>query len=279
MLMCVTFLYAQEKVDLSEASKMAQCNLKAFQKAGIQKVMFVEFFGEFITSKETAPSTMEKRWGNQGTLKTLVQEVELSEDYYETLTNQLYVLVKNVFAENGIEVLEKETLINDPIYMELGLKEEKGTRGYTGGVAKKSVTTEGVKRSVSGMGMFSETLKIGAVAKIKKMVPKIASENGCQAAITVKFKYGLGKKNAPTLDFINMTMDYDTGSSGKGKNEMFYFKKGGIAIFTTKKGLVGSTDFDEGNGNLSAEKYHKTMVGLAEKMTGAYSVLLADDLK
>ena len=70
LLMCATFLYAQEKVDLSEASKMAQCNLKAFQKAGIQKVMFVEFFGEFITSKETAPSTMEKRWGNQGTLKT-----------------------------------------------------------------------------------------------------------------------------------------------------------------------------------------------------------------
>ena len=63
----------------------------------------------------------------------------------------------------------------------------------------------------------------------------MASDNNCQAAITVKFKYGLGKKNAPTLDFINMTLDHDVGSSGKGKSEMFFFKKGGIAIFTTKK--------------------------------------------
>ncbi len=278
LLLVTTSLVFAQQVDLSAASKMAQSNVKAFKKAGINKVMFVEFFGEFITAKETAPSVMSQRWGPSG-LKTLVQEVELSEDYYETLTNQIYGIVEKIFTENGIEVLEKEVLINNPDYIALGLKEEKGTRSYTGSVTKKSVTTEGVKRSVTGMGMFSETLKIGAVAKIKKMVPKIANDNGCQAAITVKFKYGLGKKNVPTLNFINLAMDHDVGSSGKGKHQMFFFKKGGIAIFTTKKGLTGSSDFDEGGGKYDAAKYHETMVDMAENMAGAYTVLLKQGLQ
>lgn len=54
----------------------------------------------------------------------------------------------------------------------------------------------------------------------------------------------------------------------------------GIAIFTTKKnGVKGSTGFDEGGGKLNAEKYHQTMIEMAETMTGAYSTILADALK
>ncbi len=272
-------MFAQESMDLSQAKKMVQSNVKGFQKDGINKVMFVEFFGEFITSKQTAPSTMSARWGNSGTLKTLVQEVEIADDYYETVTNQVFELVSQVFIDNGIEVLDKGLLLENPDYIALGLKEEKGTRGYTGGVTKKSVTTEGVKRSVTGMGMFSETLRIGAVAKIKKMVPKIANDNNCQASLSVKFKFGLGKKNVPTLDFINITMDSNVGSTGKGKNEMFYFKKGGVAIFTTKKGLTGSADFIEADGTYNAEKYHKSMIDMVKTMKGAYSTILKDALQ
>ena len=278
LLFCSSLLVAQKSVTLSDASKMTNANLKSFKKGEIKKVMFMEFFGEFITSKETSSSVMDKRYGS-GSGYSVLQGIEVGEDYYETVTNEIYDLVKKIFTENGIEVLDKETLINNPDYIALGLKEEKGTRGYTGGVAKQSVTTEGIKRSVTGMGMFSETLKIMAVSKIKQMVPKIAKDNDCQAALTVTFKFGLGKKNVPTLDFIKIVMDSDVGSSGKGKNEMFFFKKGGVEIFNTKKGLVGSKDFIGDDGEPVLEKYHEEMLGLVSEMTQAYTLLLQDELK
>ena len=81
---------------------------------------------------------MEKRWGSGASASTTIfQEVELGEDYYETMTNEIYGIVKKIFTDNGIEVLDKETLINNPDYIALGLKEEKGTRGLYRGHWKK----------------------------------------------------------------------------------------------------------------------------------------------
>ena len=62
MLLCSIVVFAQE-IDLKEASKMAQANVKAFQKAGINKVMFVEFFGEFHHLKRNSPWSYGKTLG------------------------------------------------------------------------------------------------------------------------------------------------------------------------------------------------------------------------
>ena len=281
-MICICFLLnfsgiCQDDMNVKEAEKMAKLNAKLLLKYGVKKVMFVEFFGEFITSKETAPGPMESRWSG-GPLYKRTQTVEIGGDYYETLTNELYEFVKKVFTDNGIEVLDKEVLINNKNYIDLGLKEEKKTRGYTGGITKKSVTTEGIKRSVTGMGMFSETLKIGAIVKINKMVPQIAKDTDCQASLTVKFKYGMGKKNMPTLDFINITVQSNLGEFNAGQGKKTYAFKNGGDLFITSKGMVGDTDFLKDKGEIDLEKYNETMTGMAQKMTAAYTLLLKNEI-
>lgn len=267
----------QENMSVKEAEKVAKLNAKLLLKNGVKKVMFVEFFGEFITSKETAPGPMESRWGG-GSLYKRTQTVEIGSDYYETLTNELFEYVKKIFTENGIEVLDKEVLINNENYIALGLKEEKKTRAYSGGITKKSVTTEGIKRSVSGMGMFSETLRVGAVMKINNMIPRIAHETDCQASLSVIFKFGMGKKNEPTLDYINIKIqsNLDEFNAGQGKTT-FAFKNSG-ELFTTSKGFVGNTDFQKGKGEIDLTKYNETMIDMVQKMTTAYTVLLKNEI-
>lgn len=266
-----------QEIDLKEASKMAKINAKEFKKQGINKVMFVEFFGEYTTSKETAPGPMESRYSSFVSKRT--QQIDIGSDYYENLTNEVYEIVCKIFTDNGIEVLKKEELINNEDYIALGLKEEKKTRGYTGGVTKKSVTTKGVVRSVTGMGMFSETLQIGDIIKINNMVPKIAHDTKCQAAITVKFKYGIGKKNEPTLDFINIKMQSKLDEFNAGRGKKTYAFKLGTDIFLTTNGIKGDNDFIENGTEINLEKYNETMANLAKKMASAYSVLLSNELK
>jgi hypothetical protein len=273
----VVFVGAQNAPDLKTASKMAQINAKVLKKEGVTKVMIIEFIGDFITSKETEPSAMDRRWGSSALFKR-TQEITIGSDYYETLTNKVFDIVAGIFEENGIEVLDKNILIENPDYIALGLKEERKTRSYSGGLTKKSVTTEGIKRSASGMGFFSETLKIGAIIKINEMIPKIAHDNGCQASLTVKFKYGMGKKNEPVLEYINIDMKYklDEVNAGRGTTT-FVFKAEG-PLFTTTKGIQGSTDFILDKGEVDLEKYEQNMLDMAATMAGAYKVLLRDAL-
>ncbi len=268
----------QDGMSMKEAEKMAKLNAKLLLKHGVKKVMFVEFFGEYITSKETAPGPMESRWSGAPLFKR-TQTVEIGGDYYETLTNEMYEFVKAIFTENGIEVLDKEVLLENEDYIALGLKEEKKTRGYTGGITKKSVTTTGIKRSVSGMGMFSETLKIGAITKINKMVPKIAYDTDCQASLTVKFKFGMGKKNAPTLDFINISIQSNLGEFNAGRGMKTYAFKAGGDLFLTNKGISSNANFLKGGGEIDLEVYNETMTGMAQKMTKAYTLLLEEAMK
>ena len=274
-IMLLTVGINAQEMDLSQAAKLAKVNAKALKKAGVKKIMFMEFFGTFVTSQETAPSTMSKQLSS-GNLFTHTQDVEISDDYYETATNEIYELVKKIFTDNGIEVLDKSVLLDNEDYIALGLREERERREYTGGVTKQSVTSETIVRSVTGMGMWSETLKIAAVAKIKKMIPKIANDNDCQAAVTVKFRIGMGKKGSPTLESINSTIDYDVDSYGSGKNETFYFKKGGVALFTSNKELKTDPDMIARDGTIDMGKYNQALLEMVQTMATAISLQLHD---
>ncbi len=260
------------------AAKIAKVNAKNLQKHGVKKVMITEFFGDFVTSKETSPSAFEKRHSSWYLEKK--QSVEMGSDYYETITNEVYELVVQLFEDNGIEVLEKETLLNNQDYIDLGLKEERKTRGYTGGVMKQSTTTKGIKRSVTGMGMYSETLRIGAIMKLNKMFPKIAKDNGCDAQITVKFKVGLGKKNKPTLDYLNAMLNSNLKEYNAGMGKKTYaFASGGVVLFETKKGLLNDAEIQgEDKSLVDLKKHHKAVMDQITGMCDAYSYMLKQQL-
>jgi len=275
--MSTLFVQAQVKYndqDFSDISKMADkianVNAKNLIKDGIKKVMIVEFFGEFVTAKEV---------DNGYTIAK--SSAELGSDYYEMVANVLYEKVKKIFYDNGIEILDKDTLINNQDYIALGLKQEKKGRQYTGGVAKSSKTSEIEKRSVTGMGMYSETLQLMAISKINTLVPKIANDNNCQAALKVKFRIGMGKKFTPTLDYINLTMDskIDSYNAGKGK-VTYYFKNGAAGICSTTKGLFTDADvMSNEKGKIDMDKYNDALMKLADALCNSYSYLIKEQMQ
>ena len=272
--------YAPE--DFSNVSKVskkiAKTNAKNIVKHDVKKIVITEFFGEFVTSKETSPSAFEKRHSNWYVEKK--STLEMGSDYYESLTNQIYNEVVRVFEENGIEVLDKDILLENQDYIALGLKEEKTGRQYSGGVGKQSTTSEVIKRSVTGMGMYSETLKIGAVVKINEMIPNIAQTNDCQGAIQVKFRVGLGKKGTPTLDYIKVVMDSNLAEYNAGKGRTTYaFKNGGVELFNTLSGLINEADISgEEKGSVDITKYNASIMGMVKGMCDAYSYQLSESL-
>ncbi len=272
--------YDPEKFkDISKVSKkLVKVNAKNVLKHEVNKIVITEFFGEFVTSKETSPSTFEKRHSNWYVEKKAT--LEMGSDYYESLTNQIYNEVVRVFEENNIKVLDKDILIENEDYIALGLKEEKTGRQYSGGVMKQSTTSEIIKRSVTGMGMYTETLKIGAVAKIKEMVPNIAKANGCNGAAQVKFRVGMGKKGKPTLAYINVTLDSNIAEFKAGKGKVTYaFKNGGAAIFTTANGLSNDADIDgDEEGEVDITKYNTSIMDMVTAMCNAYSYELGQTI-
>lgn len=276
-LIFVAFSLNAQEMNLKEAAKLAKVNAKALNKAGVKKIMFIEFYGDFVTSKETSPSTMANRYGSVN-LKPRYESLEISDDYYETATNEIYEIVKEVFTDNGIEVLDKSILLENEDYIALGLKEEKKRREYTGGLTKNSVTSQTVRRSVTGMGMWSETVRIAAVSKIKKLIPKIANDNGCQASVITRFRIGMGKNGAPTLAYLKSVVDYEIGSYGKGEKEAFFFKKGGLEMLNSKSDLKTKNSIVGDNGEVDMELYHSSIMNMVSTMSEAFTVQLKDQL-
>jgi hypothetical protein len=269
----------QDFADIGKmAEKIADVNAKYLIKDGVKKVMVMEFFGEFVTSKEVSPSAFEKMNSNWYTEQK--SNIEMGSDYYESITNLIFEKVKKVMNDNGIEVLNKDSLINNPDYISLGLKQEKTGKQYTGGVGKQSTSSEVLKRSVSGMGMFSETLQLMAINKINSLVPKIANDNNCQGAIKVKFRIGLGKKGTPTIDYINVTLDSKIDSYKAGKDKVtYYFKNGGNGICSTKKGLITDADITGSEkGTVDVEKYNAVLLKMADAMCNSYSYLIKQEI-
>jgi hypothetical protein len=289
LVLCIfslNLLNAQEKFDSVKfsdikkvAEKVAEVKTKALVKYNVKKVMFAECYGEFTTSKETSPSAFEKV--NTSSYFVRTSTLEMGSDFYETLTNLVFEEVKKVLTENNIEILDKETLINNPDYIELGLKEEKSAKRYTGGVTKQSTSSEVVIRSVSGMGMYSNTARLTAINKINSMLPKICNDNGCQAAVTVKFRVGMGKGGRPVLDELNVWIHTNIKEYNAGRGKVSYaFNIGNEPIMTTKKGIASEADISGAEkGSVDTKKYLDSFYQIIDGMCRSYSYLLKENMK
>ena len=252
------------------AKKMINANLKNLKKHGVNKVAIIECWGEFLTSREVEAGAFEKRHSAWTTKSK--STIELGSDYYETAANMIFELTKEIFEENGIEVLPKEILIENPDYIELGLKEEKKTRGYTGGVGKKSVTTKGIKRSTSGMGMITGVFSaINATVKLSQLIPKIVHDTGSNGTVKVSFYIGKAKKGAPILSSYNIILDSNLKETKAGKGKVGYYLGSSATILSMKKPIESVADIrGEKKGSVDMEKYHTELSNILNSVADMY---------
>jgi len=260
------------------AKKLVEANLKNLKKHGVTKVVIIECYGEFLTSREVEAGAMEQRHSNWTTKST--STIELGSDYYETVANYMFETTKKLFEENGIEVVSKEVLIENPDYIELGLKEEKKTRGYTGGVTKKSVTTEGIKRSTTGMGMVTGLFSaIGQTVKLSQLIPKIVYDTGSNATVKVNFYVDKAKNGAPILSSYNIILDSDLKTAKAGKGKVTYYLGASVTALSLKNGVMSMEDISGAEkGSVDMEKYHNALSEIVESVEKYYSFSIKEAL-
>ena len=91
------------------AQKLVEANLKNLKKHGVTKVVIIECYGEFLTSREVEAGAMEQRHSNWTTKTT--STIELGSDYYETVANYMFETTKNFSRRTGSKLFPKKYLL------------------------------------------------------------------------------------------------------------------------------------------------------------------------
>jgi len=175
------------------AKKTLELKLKKLKKLGIKKLVIMECYGEYVTSKEVTSSASSQRYTGRITTKT--DKLEFSKDYYTNTSDLVYEEVKAAFEANGIAIVPKEELQANEKYGAFNLEEEKSGRGVSAGMFKPTVVEKSQKVSASNLGIFpSNPLKM---IKVLMNTCDITHSVGADGLLQVKFKVGKGKKDRP----------------------------------------------------------------------------------
>jgi|GEM_PF-1848678 len=272
--------YEYDGKDFSDMGKMAgKLTEHKFDKLGkmkADKFVIVEFAGEFLQSKEVSNSVFSQR--ATGTTSTSTSTITLGNEYYNSVLNRTYDMIKTAFEESGFTVVPKENLTSLEKYKSLDLDFEKSTKGYTGSAFSDGVTTRGVKVSAKGLGLFpTSPMKI---IKLMANLADLTNDAQANSALKVSFYIDKGKKGAPVLKSLDIIAYADLRGDERGfagHKKMYYeFYKQNVQIFKLSKPMVNKVDISgPEKGSVDMEKYDK---GLMELITAAIG-MMKEDLK
>lgn len=268
------------------AKDILRPNCKVFKKLNVKKVAILECYGEYMQSKEVSASALEKtNWANDATnwvpLKSQVSTIDLGNDFYTFATDQVYDKIAKAFSDSGIEVIGKDIIAASPLYAKFDLEAESSGGGYTGGIAKQSVTTKTLKRSTSGLGLFSNNpfKLMGIIPKMGEMI----KETGADAAVRVMFYVDKGKNGVPMItqfkmDFYGNVEAVTAGFKGHEKTS-YYVKQGPDTIFMIDKGIESQSNIaGTEKGSVDIQKYNSAMQEIAGALTEAFKLNLTNTL-
>jgi len=272
--------YAYEAADFQDPARMAgkltDHNLGKLEKWKAGKIVLVEFAGEFLQSKEVTSSVFSQRATGQVTTKT--STIQLGGDYYDSVINRFYDMVKAAFEENGYPIVPRDNLASLERYKSLELDMEKTTKGYKGSAFSDGVSTKGLKISAEGLGLFP-TNPLKAI-KLAVRLAELTHDAEAGSAMRVSFYVDKGKKGAPVLKSMDIVLyaDMEANEVGfAGNKKMSYgFKRQNETIFKLSKPMVNKVDISgPEKGSVDMEKYDQGLMALL----GAAVDMLKADLK
>ncbi|OGS23165.1 MAG: hypothetical protein A2252_02830 [Elusimicrobia bacterium RIFOXYA2_FULL_39_19] len=264
------------------AKKYVKANLKLLKKLNIKKLVILECTGEFVTSKEVTDGAFRGRadyFGNV-TQRTRTTTLKFDKDYYTNITDAVYESVVDLFEQNGIEIIRKETVIESPTYKEWNLKEEKEGRGVTAGMFKDTTVTKTQKVSTTGLGIFPGPIKmIGVVGDLGP----ITAELGAEGFLQVHFRVDKTKKFAPALTAFEMLLSTDLRSQKvgfKGKEKLRYdFYTQWQNILNLEKAIESKSNLDSKDPkDFDKQKYNTELTDMLYGVIGGFDVGLKNAL-
>ncbi|MFH2203012.1 MAG: hypothetical protein ABIJ96_07850 [Elusimicrobiota bacterium] len=254
--------------EFTDTAKMAKKltagkQLKKLKKWNVSNIIITECVGEFMQSREVSAGAMESRWSDF-TIKTQ-STIDLGGDYYNSVADRVYTLVQKAFEDNGFSFVSKESLMENERYQKLNLEFEKKTRGYTGGVMKQSVTTKGMKRSATGLGIYPSN-PLTAI-KLAVGVADMTAEIKADSAMRIKFYVDKGKNGTPVLKTFEVLISGDLRGEEvgfKGHKKMSYgFRRQDENIFALEKPITSTVDIQgEGKGSVDMKKYDEALFAI-----------------
>lgn len=232
----------------------------------VNKIMMEECYAEIQINQALASSDYKVMIAKAGSLDNYMKEitgleVSLGADFYETLMNFVYVRLKKMFYENTIELLDVNRLINSPEYIAEKLNRPLPVEIYSGaGIGPYEVNVP-FKSSVTGMGMFSDTWSKQDSLKLYNVLPKIAYDTKCNAAIRVKIKIGTTANGNATLERFDIFLDSNPASYKSGKTMLYKFKNLDAKIASLKKPIVGTAQVINGT-TIDMDAYTRELTGI-----------------
>ncbi|MBP7653521.1 hypothetical protein KA977_08865 [Candidatus Dependentiae bacterium] len=263
---------ANDFKDIEKISgKLTDNNFSDLKKWNVSNIVIVECAGEFLQSKEVTSSVFSQR--TTGTISTKTSTIHLGNEYYNSVINRFYDMIKNVFEENGFQVVPKENLTSLERYKSLELDFEKTTKGYTGSILSDGVTKKGIKVSAENLGLFP-TNPFKAI-KLAGRLAELTNDAKANAAMKISFYIDKGKKGAPVLKSLDIVLFADLRGievGFEGNKKMSYsFHRQNETIFKIKKPMVNLIDISgEEKGAVDMEKYDK---GLMELISAAVDMM------
>jgi hypothetical protein len=250
------------------ANKTLDLKLKKLKKLGVKKLVIMECFGEYVTSREVTNSASSQRY--TGRLRTKTDTLEFDKDYYTNTSNLVFEEVKAAFEANGIEIISREDLQANEKYASFNMEEEKSGRGASAGMFKPTVVEKSQKVSASNLGIFpSSPLKM---IKLMMNISAITHSVGADGMLQVKFKISKGKKDRPVLTQFDIILNggmKGTEVGFKGNKKMRYdFMVQNEQLVKLKEDLISGDDVYEGKkGPFSVEKYDKALKDILYAIT------------
>lgn len=269
------YAYDYNAADFSDLKKMTDKltdnNLAKLKKWNASKIIVVECAGEFLQSKEVSNSVFSQR--TTGTTITTTSTLTIGNEYYNSVINRFYEMIKKTFTENGFEIVPREKLTALEGYKALDLDFEKTTKGYTGSALSQGVSTKGIKVSAEGLGLFpTSPFKI---VKLMGNLSSLTNASGANAAMKINFYIDKTKKGAPVLRSMDLIIyadlrGYEVGFEGN-KKMAYDFHRQNENIFRITKPIVNDLDIaGEEKGSVDMAKYDK---GLMEALNAAVAML------
>ncbi|MFZ5563723.1 MAG: hypothetical protein ACOZBW_06685 [Thermodesulfobacteriota bacterium] len=258
--------------------KNLSLDAKKLKKLGVKKLVILECYGEYVTSKEVTDSVASQRSAmrtaaSQGRMfynvKTQVDTLELDKDYYTNTSNRVYQAIKEAFEANGIEIIGKEAVQQNEAYKTFNLEEEKAGRGVSSGVYKPTVVEKSQKVSTTGLGLFP-----GAIQMIKVVMNlgEITHSLGADGFLQVNFKVDKDKESRPVLEAFNVLLSADLRGQEVGfqgnKSMRYDFYIQWQPVVKLKSPLVATAEVLEGKkGPFNIEKYDAALMEMLYAVT------------
>lgn len=254
---------------------------KYLKKYNVKKIGIMEFYVEFLQSREVQESTFDAMHGSDvsrvfGPQTVRKESLKFSGDYYKDAVAMMYEIIATELAKSGFEVIPKDEMGNDPAYKKLELATEVEGGGYKGGVYQQGVTTQTVKLSVDGLGLLPEHMGVGGIMAamkknndIKAFKGKTAKDKGLDAMAQIYIFVDKGEDGVPLINSFNII--FDVGPDNDPNYPYFKEEKG--TRINLEKPLVSEADIGgTGKNSIDATKYNTAlfeMVGAIAKMSGA----------